>query len=86
MPKYFKDEEGVKYLYCEKCDIEHEDRDVYHCDDCQVCMRGFDHHCVFFSKCIAQGNINSFWCTIGMLILNFIIIGGGVLFFGLVDN
>lgn len=23
-----------------------------HCDDCNVCIEGLDHHCGFFNKCI----------------------------------
>lgn len=45
-----------------------------HCFDCGVCIEDYDHHCVFFSKCIGGGNIIPFWGTMGMLIVNFICI------------
>jgi len=39
-----------------------------------VCIEDFDHHCVFFSKCIGGGNIYPFWGSMVMLIINFILI------------
>ena len=72
-PKYFE-KKGRRVLFCEKCNIE-----LYmgmeHCLDCQVCVSDLDHHCVFFSKCIGEGNIKYFYGSIGMLILNFIMLG-----------
>lgn len=41
--------------YCEKCDIEIT-KNLKHCKDCQVCFEDLDHHCNFFSKCIAKNN------------------------------
>ena len=46
-----------------------------HCIDCQVCISGMDHHCVFYSKCIGGSNTRWFYGTIGGLICNFIMIG-----------
>ena len=46
-----------------------------HCEDCDVCVYDYDHHCVFFSKCIAGGNIYCFYGSIVMLIVNFIALG-----------
>ena len=45
-----------------------------HCEDCKVCIEDYDHHCVFFSKCIGGGNIIPFWGSMGFLIVNFIIV------------
>lgn len=33
----------------------------FHCVDCDVCIRGWDHHCVWTGKCIGEGNMNNFW-------------------------
>lgn len=44
------------YHWCRLCQIETR-KDTYHCEDCLVCIDGYDHHCVFFSKCIGGGNI-----------------------------
>lgn len=45
---------------------------AYHCEDCDVCIEDYDHHCVFFSKCIGGGNLTYFWCTLGGVLFNFI--------------
>jgi hypothetical protein len=50
------------------------DKLTEHCEDCKVCIQHYDHHCVFFSKCIGGGNIVPFWGTIVGLGVNFLII------------
>ena len=42
--------------YCGICKIKM-DRDIYHCQDCDICVRNFDHHCPWTGKCIGAGNI-----------------------------
>lgn len=32
-----------------------------HCYDCQVCVRGYDHHCPISGKCIGSGNLIPFY-------------------------
>ena len=49
--------------------------DMEHCEDCDVCVSDYDHHCVFFSKCIAGGNIYCFYGSIVGLIVNFVMMG-----------
>lgn len=61
------------YHWCRICQIETQ-KDTYHCEDCLVCIDGYDHHCVFFSKCIGGGNINMFWGSMAGLVVNFLII------------
>ena len=56
--------------WCRECQVE-TDMQAYHCDDCMVCIEDYDHHCVFFSKCIGGGNIYQFWGAIGGVMLNF---------------
>jgi len=51
---------------------------MYHCSDCMICISDYDHHCVFFSKCIGGGNITCFWGAIAMVGVNFAIILCGV--------
>ena len=31
-----------------------------HCPDCQVCIDGYDHHCVWMGGCIGKGNLQFF--------------------------
>ena len=60
-------------MYCPRCDIDMTS-DMEHCEDCNICVYGFDHHCVFFSKCIGGGNIICFFGAIAMLIINFLLV------------
>ena len=49
---------------CDKCQviIPKGAKKVVHCDDCNVCVSNYDHHCVWCSKCIAGGNLYFFSC------------------------
>mmetsp|Transcript_30658 Transcript_30658/g.22727 ORF Transcript_30658/g.22727 Transcript_30658/m.22727 type:complete len:80 (+) Transcript_30658:568-807(+) len=61
----------VAYTFCERCQYQREHYTTVHCDECNVCVEEFDHHCVFFSKCIGGGNIVCFWATLVMVVLCF---------------
>ena len=37
-----------------------------------MCIEDYDHHCVFFSKCIGGGNLPCFWGTLGGVLFNFL--------------
>mmetsp|Transcript_129 Transcript_129/g.164 ORF Transcript_129/g.164 Transcript_129/m.164 type:complete len:170 (+) Transcript_129:490-999(+) len=45
-----------------------------HCNDCQVCTRHYDHHCVFFGKCIGRNNIRTFNIFLACLFLQFVLL------------
>ena len=65
-------EASLRYkLWCKICLVE-TNSEAYHCEDCDVCIEDYDHHCVFFSKCIGGGNIYSFWGAIGGVLFNFL--------------
>lgn len=54
---------------CYQCNVyQHANRS--HCDLCDVCIDGLDHHCVFYSKCIGAGNIWYFRLSILAFIVN----------------
>ena len=59
------------FIWCQYCMLE-TDSNAYHCEDCDVCIEDYDHHCVFFSKCIGGGNINCFWGSLGGVLFNFL--------------
>jgi len=63
-----KDEEGSVYptnpAYCQKCRVMRSNT-VYHCVDCDVCIKEFDHHCPWTGKCIGQGNVRLFYLFLG---------------------
>ena len=33
----------------------------YHCNYCDVCIEGYDHHCPWTSKCIGKNNLGRFY-------------------------
>lgn len=43
------------YRWCEVCNY-HQPPRAAHCPDCNVCIAGFDHHCVWMSLCVGKGN------------------------------
>ncbi|KAJ0397769.1 hypothetical protein ATCC90586_005605 [Pythium insidiosum] len=45
--------------YCDVCDVE-QPRDAEHCEDCGVCVDGYDHHCPWMGKCIGRNNMHAF--------------------------
>lgn len=45
---------------CNKCLI-FRDSSIEHCDDCGLCMKNLDHHCIFTGKCIAGNNLFCFY-------------------------
>jgi hypothetical protein len=49
--------------YCEKCKVFKPKR-VFHCERCDICIEGFDHHCPWMSKCIGKKNLKSFYLFI----------------------
>ena len=51
-------------------------RRTYHCDICDVCVDGYDHHCVFVGKCIGRGNMGQF--------KEFLLIIFGTMIYGLI--
>jgi len=60
--------------------------DMYHCEDCLVCIEDYDHHCVFFSKCIGGGNLKCFWGSMVMLLVNFILVATMVAFAAIYES
>ena len=40
---------------------------VEHCESCDVCVEGNDHHCPWTSKCIGKNNLKCFYMFVVML-------------------
>ena len=62
----FVDAAHMNGKYCQKCDYVRGPRDE-HCNVCNVCIKGYDHHCVFYSKCIGSGNIIYFEASLAFI-------------------
>ena len=45
---------------------------VIHCQRCDLCFDGMDHHCVWANKCIAAGNMFEFGLFIFSIIVLFV--------------
>ncbi|KRX09911.1 hypothetical protein PPERSA_05303 [Pseudocohnilembus persalinus] len=66
-----------KKQYCEICLVK-KIRNREHCDDCNICIDGFDHHCPWTGKCIGTNNIIAFnifiICVMAFFISSFILV------------
>lgn len=47
------------YLWCDFCK-NYQPPGGAHCPQCNVCISGFDHHCVWMGSCIGRNNLRSF--------------------------
>lgn len=47
---------------------------TFHCNFCNVCIEGFDHHCVWIGKCVGRKNKIWFYAMIGAISLVYIFI------------
>jgi hypothetical protein len=47
------------YRWCDFCNV-YQPPDGAHCPDCNVCISGYDHHCIWMGICIGKGNIKAF--------------------------
>merc|ERR1712196_153147 len=56
-------EDGAMGRRCEACNVV-QPRGCSHCDFCQACVEGFDHHCPWMGKCIGRQNLCAFYTFI----------------------
>jgi len=63
--KVMKYSKNKVYSHCSICNSYTTvdcDEITFHCPDCDVCIEGYDHHCVWTSKCVGKGNLKIFYC------------------------
>lgn len=58
----------TRLVYCSACEL-WRPRSAEHCDDCDVCCVGYDHHCPWTGKCIAAGNARYFYAFIASVVV-----------------
>ena len=67
-----------KFNYCDVCMIwTNKEKKVRHCNECDICIEGNDHHCPWTSKCVGKNNLISFYIFVGSSIT--------VIFYGLLS-
>jgi hypothetical protein len=63
--KFMKNSKNKVFSHCSICNsytaVDSEEI-TFHCPDCDVCIEGYDHHCVWTSKCVGKANLKIFYC------------------------
>ena len=61
-----------RYVRCNLCKfIIDKTKHFVHCEICQCCCEGYDHHCPWTSKCVGKGNIFYFYGMLTMVSIVF---------------
>ena len=59
--KQDKSTKKKKSKICEKCNVVMDNsKRIVHCEECNICIMGYDHHCPWSSKCIGKNNLSMF--------------------------
>ena len=48
-----------KYRWCDICQA-YQPESAVHCPNCNICVAGYDHHCVWMGACIGRKNMKQF--------------------------
>jgi len=56
IPDHLTEQQRRRYRWCDHCQNFQPPSGV-HCNDCNVCVAGFDHHCVWVGCCIGRNNL-----------------------------
>ena len=69
-----RSKKGYKHIgYCRKCNIFFlPEENVYHCFDCNICVKQLDHHCSVVRKCITKKNCIYFVSVIVFFVLLYV--------------
>jgi palmitoyltransferase ZDHHC9/14/18 len=59
IPGHETPERASQYRFCDRCKV-WQPPDGVHCPECNVCIKGYDHHCVWMGTCIGKRNYRQF--------------------------
>lgn len=59
IPESVPEEEANQWKWCDFCQV-FQPPGGAHCPDCNVCIAGYDHHCVWMGTCIGKRNYRQF--------------------------
>jgi DHHC palmitoyltransferase len=59
IPSHVTPEQADRYRFCDRCRC-WQPPDGIHCPECNVCVAGYDHHCVWMGTCIGKRNYRQF--------------------------
>jgi hypothetical protein len=59
IPESTPQEQVSGWRWCDFCQV-YQPPDGAHCPDCNVCVAGYDHHCVWMGTCIGKRNYRQF--------------------------
>ena len=59
IPEHESPERRREYRFCDRCRI-WQPPDGVHCPNCNVCVAGYDHYCVWMGTCIGKRNYRQF--------------------------
>ncbi len=68
-----EDVEAKSNYSCTKC-MSLRTQKAYHCEDCDVCIEEWDHHCVWVGKCIGRQNLIAFYVFIATIPIFFVFV------------
>ena len=75
--------EPNRYKRCNYCFfIIDKSKHYVHCERCECCCEGYDHHCPWTSKCVGRGNIFYFYGMLAMVSIVFVYLIIGLLVIG----
>lgn len=68
-----EDVEAKTKYSCTKC-LSLRAQKAYHCEDCDVCIEEWDHHCVWVGKCIGRQNLLVFYVFVATIPIFFVFV------------
>ena len=69
------------FRICSKCKLVMDlSKGTEHCNECDICIMGINHHCTLISKCIGKNNLYFFYLFVEFTITLFLYFGFCIFF------